>query len=170
MYIKKAIGIVLFVIILGLSSFTTHKFYVSVTQIDYNPEQQSLELISRIFIDDLENLLQERYDAAIVLGLEEETPNVNEYLKKYLDQKLKIKVNDKKVPITFLGKEYEDDLIVFYLEVEKVVLLERIAISNEILMDVFEEQQNIVHVKKEKFRKSLILEKGKSEGLLNFSE
>jgi len=48
--------------------------------------------------------------------------------------------------------------------------LESLEISNQILMDLFEEQQNIVHVKKENNRKSLILEKRRDSGMLKFSE
>ena len=42
------------ILILPLFAFTTmHKYYVSVTQINYLQEKQSVQLISRIFIDDL---------------------------------------------------------------------------------------------------------------------
>ncbi|AXT60793.1 hypothetical protein D1816_10675 [Aquimarina sp. AD10] len=164
---------ILFFLILGsitLSSYTVHKFYVSVTQIEHNKEQQTLQIISRIFIDDIEDLLKTRYDESLTIDTTKDDPKLDEYLKKYLDQKIKIKVNDKDIAFNFLGKEYEDDLMICYLEVQNISSLEEINISNEVLMDVFEEQQNIVHVKKENQRKSLILEKGKSEGLLNFSE
>ncbi|KZS41281.1 hypothetical protein AWE51_23030 [Aquimarina aggregata] len=164
---------ILFFLILGsitLSSYTVHKFYVSVTQIEHNKEQQTLQIISRVFIDDIEDLLKIRYDESLTIDTTKDDPKLDEYLKKYLDQKIKIKVNDKDIAFNFLGKEYEDDLMICYLEVQNISSLEEINISNEVLMDVFEEQQNIVHVKKENQRKSLILEKGKSEGLLNFSE
>jgi len=164
---------ILFFLILGsitLSSYTAHKFYVSVTQIEHNKEQQTLQIISRVFIDDIEDLLKTRYDESLTIDTTKDDPKLDEYLKKYLDQKIKIKVNDKDIAFNFLGKEYEDDLMICYLEVQNISSLEEINISNEVLMDVFEEQQNIVHVKKENQRKSLILEKGKSEGLLNFSE
>ncbi|MEB3346753.1 DUF6702 family protein [Aquimarina gracilis] len=167
---KKIKLMFLFVLSITLCSFITHKFYVSVTQIEYNKERQSLQIISRVFIDDIEDLLQERYDQSIVLNVKEETSITEKYLEKYFDQKLKIKVNDKEVSFTFLGKEYEDDLMICYLEILEIDSLSSIEVSNDILMDYFEEQQNIVHVKKDNQRKSLILEKGKSNGLLNFSE
>ena len=45
-----------FLIIL-LSSFAWHKFYVSVTQIDFVPNKKRVEITSRIFIDDLEKAI-----------------------------------------------------------------------------------------------------------------
>ncbi len=153
-----------------LSSFVTHKFYVSVTQVDYNEEEQSLQIISRIFIDDIEEILKERYDDSIILDPTKETSEVDEYIKKYLTQKLEFIVNNEEVSFVFIGKEYEDDLMICYLEIENITSLETIQISNQILMDLFEEQQNIVHVKKGKQRKSLILEHGRDKGMLKFSE
>ncbi len=153
-----------------LSSFVVHKFYVSVTQIEYKEEQQSLQIISRIFIDDIEDLLKERYNSSVVLNSDQEIPEVDEYLEKYFNQKLSISINAKEASFTFIGKEYEDDLMICYLEIENVSSLVAIEISNQILMDLFEEQQNIVHVKKENQRKSLILEKGRDRGVLKFNK
>jgi len=167
---KKVPLFFLIALILPLSSFVVHKFYVSVTQIEYKEEQHTLQLISRVFIDDIEDLMKKRYDTSIVIDNTKENKEIDPYLKKYYDQKLKLVVNGKDVSFTFLGKEFEDDLIISYLEVENIPTLDNIKISNEVLMDLFEEQQNIVHVKKGNTRKSLILEKGKSDGLLNFSE
>ncbi len=167
---KKIVILFLVSLIFSLSSFIVHKFYVSVTQVDYNEEEQSLQVISRIFIDDLEEVLRKRYNDAIMLDPDKETSNVDTYIKKYLKQKLVFLVDDKETSFIFLGKEYEDDLIICYLEIENIASLKTVKVSNEILMDLFEEQQNIIHVKKETQRKSLILEKGRSEGMLKFSE
>ncbi|MEW7291011.1 DUF6702 family protein [Aquimarina sp. 2304DJ70-9] len=167
---KNSLLLFLIGLSITLSSFVTHKFYVSVTQVDYNKEEQSLQIISRIFIDDIEEILKERYDSSIILDPTKEASEVDEFIKKYLTQKLEFIVNNEEVSFTFIGKEYEDDLMICYLEIENITSLETIQISNQVLMDLFEEQQNIVHVKKEKQRKSLILEKGRDKGMLKFSE
>ncbi|MDH7445043.1 DUF6702 family protein [Aquimarina sp. 2201CG14-23] len=159
------------VLLITLSSFTgLHKFYVSVTQIEYNQEQKSLQIISRIFIDDVEEVLRKRYDENIELVSKTEEAKIDQYLSTYLSQKLTINVNGEEVHFNFIGKEYDNDLVLCYLEVENVLSLETISVSNQALMDFFEEQQNIIHVKKGKKRKSLILEKEKDKGMLKFSE
>ncbi len=160
--------LVLLLLAISLCSFVVHKFYVSVTQIEYNQEQDSLQIITRVFVDDIEDLLKQRYDESISIDVKKENPKVDQYLIKYFNQKFKLVVDDKDTSFTFIGKEFEDDLIICYLEIENITSLTSIKISNELLMDVFEEQQNIVHVKNGNQRKSLILEKGKSEGLLKF--
>lgn len=167
----RIIKIFFILLLISLSAFTSiHKFYVSVTQVDYNKDQQSLQIISRIFIDDIEDLLQERYDTTLSLGRKKESKAVNNYLKKYFDKKLTFSVNGEKVSFKFLGKEYEDDLLICYLEIENITLLDELEVTNQILIDLYEEQQNIIHAKKGKERKSLILEKGNATGMLKFSE
>ncbi len=167
----KKVLFFLSIVFISFNSFTVvHKFYVSVTQIEYNDEQQSLQIISRIFIDDLEKVLTERYDTTIELTAEKDSNTVDQYLNRYLSQRLTITIDGKDVRFKFIGKEYEDDLVLCYLEVENITALHEIEVSNTTLMDVFEDQQNIIHVKHGDNRKSLILEKEKNRGVLKFSE
>ncbi|MDX1427458.1 MAG: DUF6702 family protein, partial [Salegentibacter mishustinae] len=57
-----------------LSGFKSgaHEFYLSVTEIEYNNEKQSLQIITRVFIDDFEDVLNERYGADLQLSEEAE--------------------------------------------------------------------------------------------------
>ena len=51
--IKKSTSIFLFLLFLGLSSFSFHKFYVSIYQVDFVAEKKRVEITARIFMDDL---------------------------------------------------------------------------------------------------------------------
>jgi hypothetical protein len=145
-----------------------HKFYVSITKIEYAQQQHSLQIITKIFIDDIENALKKRYDPSLSLDTKKETKEADELLKKYILQKLKLKVNGTPVKLNYLGKEYDNDLLVAYIEVTGVKGLKNIEIENKILMDMFPEQQNIIHLKTPDHRKSLILDKDDPSGTLNF--
>ena len=58
----------LFLALLPLLAFTAaHKFYVSATDIEYNEENRSLQIISYVFVDDLEKLLKTRYSEELFL-------------------------------------------------------------------------------------------------------
>lgn len=161
--------IFLLFLLFSLSSFSiAHKFYVSVTEIEYNEKAQSLQIISRVFIDDLEDLLKKRYDQEIKLGEGVETPGVNVHLEKYLQQKLNIKIDGKFYKLNFLGKEYENDMVLVYLEISNVLDFNNIKVKNAILMDLYEEQKNLIHVEHRNVTKSMILVSGKDENLLNF--
>jgi hypothetical protein len=161
--------IVAFLIIPFLfASATLHEYYVSVTTIEYAKEQKSLQIISQIFIDDFEKLIRERYDERITLDTENEPETVNTYMKRYLEDKLKIRVNGTSVNFKFIGKEYKDDITYCYLEVENVADIRSIEVTNQILFDILQEQQNIVRLKLLNKNKSFLLLPQKDSCMLNF--
>lgn len=157
-----------FSVIIVLTSMTMHKFYVSVTQVEYVQKQQSVQIISRIFIDDLELALQNRFDKNIKLTEEKESENVNAYIEKYFKQKLKITLNAKETPYKFLGKKYDNDILYFYFEIENVKDLKQFQIRNQILFDALPDQQNIVKIKAKSEHKNYILTTDNDNAVLNF--
>jgi hypothetical protein len=151
-----------------ISATSAHKFYVSITKIEYVKEKKSLQIITKIFTDDIEDALQQRYDPSISLDTKKETETADEYVQKYILQKPNIKVNGKPVQLNFIGKEYDVDMLVAYIEVTNVPNLKSIEIENKVLMEMFPEQQNIIHLKTTNSRKSLMLDKDEPSGKLKF--
>ena len=156
--------------VLPLLAFTTaHKYYVSVTQVDYVKDKESVQIVSRIFIDDFENLLRTRYDENITLNTNNELSTIDMYIERYLTEKLKIDINGEAVRFAYVGKEYEDDIVFCYMEIEGVKEINSFKITNQILLDMFEEQENIVRTHINSKHKSFILKKGNDKGMLNFN-
>ncbi len=152
------------------ASFAIHKYYLSVTDITYNKEEGSLQMITRLFYDDLEDVLRQRYKEDLTV---DETSNQEEldlYIKKYLNAKITIKVNDEVKTLSYLGKEYEDDYVVCYIEITDVTSLTTLEIENTLLMDAYTEQKNMVHTDILGKKKSLLLVDGNAKAVLNFSE
>ena len=160
--------VVLLLVPLLFANRTRHEYYVSVTTIEYAKEQKSLQIISQIFIDDFEKLIRARYDERITLDTENEPETVNAYMKRYLEDKLKIRVNGTSVNFKFIGKEYKDDITYCYLEVENVSDIKSIEVTNQILFDILQEQQNIVRLKLLNKNKSFLLLPQKDSCMLNF--
>jgi len=151
-------------------SFTVaHKFYVSVTHIQYSEKEETLQVTTRIFIDDLEAVLLERYGVKTALATENEADNADEFIGKYLQRKMVFTVNGSQVPYTFLGKEYDTDIAICYIEIPVGPLadIQQIEIQNEVLMDLFEEQQNVVHFRIDGKRRSYVLLRENNKGMLN---
>lgn len=166
---RVRLSLICSLIFILFSSFSVvHKYYVSITQIDYVKEQKSLQIISRIFIDDIEDIFRERYDESIVLDIEKESEMVEFYFERYLKEKINIKVNGKECELTYLGKEYENDIVFCYLEIESIKTINSFEISNTILFDKFEEQKNIVRLKIDEKTNSFILTNENQLGMLNF--
>ena len=153
-------------IMLLVTASTVHKFYVSTTKIEYVEQQQSVQIISKLFIDDLEEVLRKRYDESIVLNANNESEE--DFVKRYLLQKVQITINGIPATLEYIGKEYEVDVIKVYFEINDIMEFNTIEIENMVLFDLFDEQQNIIHLKTADSRRSLILNKENPKGVLNF--
>ncbi len=163
----KMILLLLSTFLIGLSA---HKFYVSVTQVEYYASDQAIQITSRVFIDDLEKALLERYDAELFLGTPKERPDANAYIDRYLKAKFSLRINGTPVEYTFLGKKVDNDILVLFVEVPDRPLesLRSVEVQNEVLMDVYEEQKNIVHFRFGEIKKSYVLLRESNSGMLNF--
>jgi hypothetical protein len=165
-FLKKS----MFLLFLPLIAFTTaHKFYVSVTNITYSEKDKALQITSRIFIDDLERTLEERYDVDLNIATDKESSNTTTYIEKYINTKFNVAVNGAIVPINFIGKKYDNDIVVCYIEVPNVNLSEvkSIEVTNDLLFDMYDEQKNVVHFKLNNDKKSYVLTRSNNKGMLN---
>lgn len=166
---KKLLFLLLF--LTPLFSFNSaHKFYVSVTEIEYSPENEALQIIVHVFADDFQKLLQKRYDPTIVLLEGKEIPETNRYIKTYFKEKFVVSLYGKNQPMDFIGKRYEKDSLVLYFEIAPVKEFSKITVQNQLLTELFEDQKNLVHVEHFGKTKSLLLTKNEPIGTINFKK
>ena len=165
MNIQKAF---LLLFIIPLLSFFPHKYYLSLTQIEYKNEARSIQITINVFMDDIEIALNKNYHINLQLTTKEELQNNDQYFKKYLNEKLHIKIDDISKEFNYIGKEYEGDLVYFYLEIENVNNINTIEVVNTILTTHFPKQQNLIKTKINNKHKSLLLTSKNTKGLLEF--
>ena len=58
---KKLVYSLIGILFISLTSFTFHKFYMGVFQVNYAAEKKMIQITSRIFIDDLNNGMEKKY-------------------------------------------------------------------------------------------------------------
>ena len=159
---------VLFLLIIILSSgFTLHEFYVSLCQVDHNPETKSLEITMRIFTDDLEYGITGSQDF-YGLGTSNEPPSSDSLIYSYILENFKVNLNGNCLKPDFIGKEVEVDVTWIYLEIEEVEFLSRIEVTNYMLTELFRDQVNIINVKYNSETRGLLLKQDTPSGLLEF--
>ncbi len=143
----KSIPISIFLLVLSISitSFSIHKYYVSISKIEINKEEQLLKVYSKVFVDDFDKVLSERYNLEVT-NFDETTDAENQQIAVYLNQKVKLAVNRIPVKINFLGCQLENDYLYLYYEAPFKKQVQRLDIENTLLMDLFTEQQNTVDV------------------------
>lgn len=154
---SKLILTSIFAVILLMSFSVLHKFYVSVTQIDYNQKKERVEISSRIFIDDLEHVLEKKYKQKMYLATPKENPKAKEFVNQYVTEKIAVIINRKEQKLVFLGSEYEDDVLICYLKVDYSKKIINFDIYNNLLTEAYSEQQNIVHTNINNTKKSFLL-------------
>jgi hypothetical protein len=124
-----------------------HPIHVSVTEAEYNEKTKSLQIISRIFIDDLELSVRKQISQESLDLLEPKNGKTTDQLVgEYLNEHLRIKLDGKPVKINYLAHEIEDLAIICYLEIENVKKLKTIEVTNTVIQEIHSDQSNIVHI------------------------
>ncbi|MBM3265721.1 MAG: hypothetical protein FJY97_20185 [candidate division Zixibacteria bacterium] len=134
-----------------------HAFHVSVCEIEHNPSDSTLEISFKLFADDLEEALKTAGAGVLKLGTPEENEEADRHIARYLSQHVRIEINGKPVSWRFLGKETEADALWCYAEIPGTSSVKTIAVTSTVLLEVFEDQANLVHVRVGGQRKSLLL-------------
>ena len=151
---KKTIFILF---LLPLFSFNLHKIHVSLTNIVYKKESKTLQITTRVFIDDIENIINKKYGLKLEFDTEKETSETDKYLKKYFEENLKITLDNQEITLSYLGKEYDEDIVYVYFEMENIPDFKQIEVKNTVLFDLFDDQQNIIKIKDETTQKTFFL-------------
>ena len=161
---KFSTGFIL--LLIPLFAFTTHKYYISSTKIEYKKESKTIQITMRFFIDDLQETINSTYSKDVELALPNEPEEIDSLIINYVIKKFKVIINANKKAFSFLGKEYNNDEIYIYLEIENIEIINKIEIKNSMLMEIFPEQQNIIKLYINDAKKTFLLTKQKDKDLL----
>lgn len=137
-----------------------HKFYLSVTQMEFDADKNRITAISRVFVDDLEETLRQRYDVQLALGTDREDEKASFYIRRYVEQKLTVEINNVPLEFSFAGFTYQNDQIVLLSEFSIIDSDDyEIKVTNTIITDVYSDQQNLVHFRMNQKKQSEVLTK-----------
>ena len=139
---------------------TIHPFHISVCNIYHAADENSLQITVKIFADDLEEALNQKdeQNAAYIDVLNPQDPvQLDSIVQNYLHKHFALTVNEEAVQPNFLGFEREELTMWCYLEVTSVESLEKVRVQNTLLLNTFEDQANIVHVRANGVVKSMKL-------------
>ncbi len=160
--------IFLSLLIIPLLSFSIHKYYIALTEIEYKEDSNSVQMIMSVNIDDFEHSINKEYNIDAKLTYDDEIKNSNIYFKKYLNTHFNISINNILKEYKYIGKKYDGNILYFYLEIENISYIKNIEVKNDMLIKYFPEQQNLIKVKANDKRQTLFLTQKKPKGLLKF--
>jgi hypothetical protein len=148
---------------------TVHPVYVSVTDINHNVTDKTIEISCKIFTDDFEKgiaeVLKKKVDLIKPANQEEANKLVNEYIAKHLT----IAADGKPLKLEFVGFEHERDVIWSYFQVSSLPNPPRkLSVKNNILYETYDAQINMMHVTVSGKRKSYKVSNPEADAVFEF--
>jgi hypothetical protein len=131
-----------------------HPIHVSTSNIEYNSQDNKLEVICTMFTDDFEAALAKQYHAKTDLNKADMHAAMDELVKQYIAANLHIKVGDTPVNLNYLGFEINKEATDVYLESDKIPAVKKVDVEVSLLYNLFDDEINIVHIIVNKVRKS----------------
>lgn len=125
-----------------------HPFYVSNTIAHYNEETATIQISSHIFLDDLEKGIHQKSGVWIKYGSANESPKADSLIYDYLSSKMQWHLMDTLVHFNFIGAEMSEDFSALWCYLESPEIASgkaKLDIDNQLLMEVYDDQKNIVH-------------------------
>ena len=146
-----------------------HKFYVSVTNMQWDEQEKAINISIRATDHDFQHAIEMSLNERVDLNTITDTSNYSRFIEKYLSEKFQILSRGEAGVFNYLGFELTDRLnIIFYFQVKQLINPKKIEVRNEFLFDFFPEQQNIVHYKYLDSTKSVTLIPSKPSGKIDF--
>lgn len=135
--------------------FFFHPFFVSVTELKHNTKDKTIEISSKLFIDDFEKVLTAANKTRVDLSHPANKEQTDGYIATYFRQHFQLKVNGRAVPVTFIGYEKEGEAAWCYLQVTGApAAIQQMEITSNVLYEQFETQIHIMHATVNGERKS----------------
>lgn len=138
------------------SNSPSHKVHVSVAQLEYNHKAQSVEMVLRVYADDLESAVSQHAKRQVKIdpAIASKDKRIGETILAYLRSSLELKAkNGASVKLNWVGLESRVDMYWLYVEGKMPAVpassnaLDGSQLKNKVFCELFEDQVNIVNAK-----------------------
>lgn len=123
-----------------------HPIHLSVTEVEYSDKDKTLQITTRIFIDDLELSVRKAVRQPELDLLKPTGSTTDQLVSDYLKRHLSLRVDGKPVILNYLGHETEDVAIICYIETPVIRKASTVEIANTVIQETHADQSNIVHL------------------------
>jgi len=151
----------------GQRVWASHPIHVSVVEINHNATDKTLEISCRIFTDDFERVLAQNYKTRVDL-INPDRKAMDKLISDYIKAHLSIRADGKPVNFSYLGFETEKEVVNSYLQVDNIITVNKIELTDKLMHDLFTDQINLIHVTVGGKRKSTKLDYPEKEAVLSF--
>ncbi|MEM7216987.1 MAG: DUF6702 family protein [Pseudomonadota bacterium] len=154
-------------------SSTAHPLRLSLCEIEYSAERETLSISLRLFLTDVnEALVFDPHSTELRFAEPNEAPNAERLLLDYLNEFFGVKANDTPVALAISGKalsgEGDNRALAVSFEHRQAPPLRTLDIRNAVFTDLFFDQNNVVYVHVDSDSRSLMLSKKTPSHRLEF--
>lgn len=149
---RHALTVAILVAGLAPVAADAHKFYVSLTTIDHNAADRSLEITMRLFADDLERAVAREAGKPLTHG----QPGFDAAVLAIVRRALTVRHADgRPMTLSWVGLENKVDVTWVYVEAAGVAATDGLTLRHTLFMDLFPDQVNMVHVNDARGRRAV---------------
>ena len=122
-----------------------HDFHTSLTEMRYNAKAKNFEISLRVFTDDLEKVLSatNQNRKFTLENNDKNDPLVEAYIRKHF---VVVNPKNQKLSFNYIGREKEGEATWIYLEMSVNESINGSKIQNDVLIDMFDDQTNILNI------------------------
>ena len=134
-----------------ISPYEVHEIHLSRSEVNYDTQSQSLQIGIKLFLDDFELALAKQSGSDLKLYTNRESQDADLYIESYLKEHIKLSMDDKALSTVYLGREESEDLsaVWCYIEVSDVPADTKITLTNDVFMEIYDDQRHIMVITKD---------------------
>ena len=152
MITKKKVSLVgFFAMLLMIMSFAASQFQSSLTKVDYVEGSKTLKFTTKVSTEQIANALK----------VNASSTGFNAEVAKYIG-------NGENKPLKVTGSQVNGETVFIYSEVDGVASISTLKIKNNILLDVYPKQLNLVNIAYKGSQKNMTFQRGKETAEVSF--
>ena len=128
----------------------------------YAQEKSEIQFVAKLFLEDVEDYLNQGREVPYVLAPDNLPEEIEKDIELFFQSQFQLQIDGQDYSIAYLGKAYEDDLLVLYGYISLKQAPKEIVFDNSFLLDFLPTQHNIIHFKSPKKNKSFLAKKGET--------
>jgi len=124
-----------------------HPVHVSLLNIDLYPETGRIEIVFKLFSDDFEHLIMNKYNVGLDIINRVDPGDKTEFINKYINEAFELRINGTKIDgWEYTGNQMDEQSIWLYYKNSWPGNMKEVSVTDSVMMDYYEDQTNMVIV------------------------
>lgn len=124
-----------------------HPVHVSLLNIDLNPETGKIEIVFKLFSDDFEHIIMNKYNVDLDITSKVDPGEKTEFINRYIYEAFELRINGTKIDNwEYTGNQMNEEAIWLYYQNSWPGKMKEVTVINSVMMDIYEDQTNMIIV------------------------